>query len=295
MKFLKTNKIDIDDIISRVDRKNIIRRYIVLIFSLFLSALAFNLFFYSTKIVTGGISGLSIIIDDLTNIDPSMFMLIVNVLLLVLSYFLLGFSTTVKSLIGALLFPIFVSLTTNFNTFIDIEGADLLVKTLFGSVISGFASGLIFKVGFSSGGTDILAQIFSKYSKISIGKASMMVNTIIIVLSGFIFGWIKVMYAVIAIYIMSFITDKVLLGISNNKALFIITSKEKEIKQFIIENLKHSITVIKSSGGFTNKNRNILMVVIPTKEYFILKECINEIDKEAFFVVTDSYQVSGGE
>lgn len=295
MNFLKTNKIDIDDIMSRVDRKNIIRRYIVLIFSLFLSALAFNLFFYSTKIVTGGISGLSIIIDDLTNIDPSMFMLIVNVLLLVLSYFLLGFSTTVKSLIGALLFPIFVSLTTNFNTFIDIEGADLLVKTLFGSVISGFASGLIFKVGFSSGGTDILAQIFSKYSKISIGKASMMVNTIIIVLSGFIFGWIKVMYAVIAIYIMSFITDKVLLGISNNKALFIITSKEKEIKQFIIENLKHSITVIKSSGGFTNKNRNILMVVIPTKEYFILKECINEIDKEAFFVVTDSYQVSGGE
>ncbi len=298
MNFLKKSKnknITIDDIMLKVDKKHIIRRYVILIFSLFISALAFNLFFYSTKIVTGGISGLSIIIDELTNIDPSKFMLIVNILLLVLSYFLLGFETTIKSLIGALAFPLFVSLTEGLIGYIDIEGADLLIKTLFGSVISGFASGLIFKVGFSSGGTDIIAQIFSKYSKISLGKASMIVNTIIIVFSGFIFGWINVMYAVIAIYIMSVITDRVLLGISDNKAFFIITSREKEVKDFIINNLNHSVTIMKSSGGFTNKNRNVLMVAVPTREYFVLKECINEIDRDAFFIVTDSYQVSGGE
>lgn len=292
---IKKNNLNMENIINQIDRKNIVKRYIILIFSLFISALAFNLFFYSTKIVTGGISGLSIIIDELTNIDPSIFMLSVNILLLISSYFLLGFGKTIKSLIGALAFPIFVSLTEGLIGYIDIEGADLFIKTLFGSVISGFASGLIFKVGFSSGGTDIIAQIFSEYSKISLGKASMIVNTIIIVLSGFIFGWINVMYAVIAIYIMSIITDKVLLGISNNKAFFIITSKEKEVKNFIIKNLKHSVTIIKSSGGFTNKNRNVLMVAIPTREYFILKESINEIDNDAFFIVTDSYQVSGGE
>lgn len=291
--FIK-KKLDVEDVINIIDRKHIVRRYLILIFALFISALSFNLFFYSTKIVTGGISGLSIIIDDLTNIDPSMFMLVVNIFLLILSYFLLGFSTTMKSLIGALAFPIFVSLTEPLIQYINIEGADLLIKTLFGSIASGFTSGLIFKVGFSSGGTDILAQIFSKYSKISIGKASMYVNSIIIFCSGFTFGWINVMYAIVAIYIMSIITDKVLLGISNNKSFFIITSKEKEIKDFIIENLDHSVTILKSHGGFTNKNRNVLMVAVPTKEYFILKESINEIDKDAFFIVTDSYQVEGG-
>ena len=295
MEFFGKKKVDVENIVDKIDKKHVVRRYFILIFSLFLSALAFNMFFYSTKIVTGGISGLSIIIDSWTNIDPSKFMLVVNIILLILSYFLLGLSKTIKSLVGAIAFPLFVSLTEGLASYIDIEGADLLIKTLFGSVISGFTSGLIFKVGFSSGGTDILAQIFSHYSKISIGRASMFVNTIIILLSGFVFGWVNVMYAVIAIYIMSMITDNVLLGISDNKAFFIITSKEREVKDFIINELKHSVTVLKSSGGFTNKSRNVLMTAIPTKEYFVLKECINEIDKDAFFIVTDSYQVSGGE
>ena len=292
--FINKKKFDVSEIINIVYNKHIVKRYAILIFALFISAISFNLFFYSTKIVTGGISGLSIIVDEITNIDPSFFMLITNILLLILSYFFLGFSTTMKSLIGALAFPIFVSLTEPLIKIIDIEGADLLIKTLFGSISSGIASGLIFKVGFSSGGTDILAQIFSKYSKISLGKASMFVNSIIIVSSGFFFGWINVMYAIVAIYIMSVITDKVLLGISDNKAFFIITSKEEEVKDFIIENLDHSVTVLKSHGGFTNKNRNVLMVAVPTKEYFILKESINEIDEDAFFIVTDSYQVEGG-
>lgn len=293
-KLINKKEVDINNIPDIINKKHIVKRYVILILSLLLSALSFNLFFYSTKIVTGGISGLSIIIDTLTNIDPSVFMLVVNILLLILSYFLLGFSKTIKSLIGALAFPLFVSLTEPLIQYIDIQGADLLIKTLFGSITSGIASGLIFKVGFSSGGTDILAQIFSEYSKISLGKASMIVNTIIIIGSGFIFGWINVMYAIIAIYIMSIITDKVLLGISSNKAFFIITSKEEEIKKFIIENLNHSVTILKSHGGFTNKNRNVLMVAVPTKEYFILKECIDEIDEDAFFIVTDSYQVEYG-
>lgn len=88
---------DMEKIIDIVDKKHIFRRYIILIFALLLSALSFNLFFFSTKIVTGGISGLSIIIDTLTDINPSIFMLIVNVFLLILSYFMLGLSTTMKS------------------------------------------------------------------------------------------------------------------------------------------------------------------------------------------------------
>lgn len=293
--FKKKNPIDMEQLVKKIDGKHLVRRYIILILALLLSATSYNLFFVSGKIVTGGVSGTAIIIEELLNIDRSVFILVVNVILIVLSYFLLGKGQTVKNLVGSILYPLFVSLTANITNYIDIAEADLLIKTLFGAVLTGVASGMVFKVGFSSGGSDIITQILSKYSKISIGKASLMVNIIIIGFSGFIFGWINAMYGVIAIYIITTMTDKVLLGISDNKAFFIITSKEEEIKDFIIDNLKHSVTILKSQGGFTNKSRNVLMVIIPTKEYFILKESIHAIDDDAFFVVTDSYQVSGGE
>ena len=293
--FRKKENIDMEKLIKNIDGKHLFKRYSLLIFALFLSALSYNLFFVSGKIVVGGVSGIAIIVEEILNIDPSVFILLVNLILIVFSFFLLGKKTTLRNLVGSLAYPLFVSLTSNVINYIDITEADLLIKALFGAVLSGIASGLIFKVGFSSGGTDIITQVLSKYSKISIGKATLIVNTIIIGGSGFIFGWINVMYAVIALYIISVMTDKVLLGISDNKAFFIITSKEEEIKDFIIENLKHSVTILKSQGGFTNKNRNVLMVIVPTKEYFILKESIHEIDNESVFVVTDSYQVSGGE
>lgn len=294
-KLFKKSKINLDNVIDNVNNSHLFKRYLILIFALFLSSLSFNLFFYSAKIVTGGVSGVSIILDSLMNINPSTFIFVTNIILLIFSYFLLGKEKTFNSIVGALAYPIFVSLTENIVPFIDIGSADMLIKMLFGAILSGTASGLIFKVGFSSGGSDIVVQILSQYSKISIGRASLTFNSIIILISGFIYGWVNVMYAVMALYIMSVITDKVLLGISDNKAFFIITSKEDEIKDFIIDNLKHSVTVLKSHGGFTNKSRNVLMVVVPTKEYFVLKESINEIDKDAFFVVTDSYEVSGGE
>ena len=292
--FKKRKTEDMEVLLKKIDGKNLVRRYVLLILALFLSALSYNLFFVSGKIVVGGVSGIAIIIEEVFKMEPSTFILIVNIFLIILSFMLLDVKTTLRTMVGALAYPLFVSLTRTIGSYIDLSGADLLIKTLFGAVLSGVAEGLIFKVGFTSGGTGILTQILSKYSKISMGKASLFINIIIIGGSGFFFGWINVLYAVIAIYIITTMTDKVLLGISDNKAFFIITSKEEEIKDFIIDNLDHSVTILKSQGGFTNKTKNVLMVVIPTKEYFILKESIHEIDNDAFFVVTDSYQVSGG-
>lgn len=293
--FKKAPQEDMKEVLNKIDRKHVFIRYLTLIIALFIIAVSYNLFFVSGKIVTGGVSGLAIIVGDILNISPSIFIFVVNILLVIISFIFLGKEATLKTIIGSIMYPVFVSLTSNIGNYINLEGADLLVRTLFGAVLSGTASGLVFKAGASSGGTDIITQILHKYSKISIGKASLMVNSIIIGFSGFIYGWINVMYAVIALYIMSILTDKVLLGISSNKAFFIITSKENEIKDFIINTLGHSVTILKSQGGFTNKNKNVLMAVIPTKEYFIFKEGIHEIDNDSFFVVTDSYQVSGGE
>lgn len=290
--FKKKEKINILEII---EKKGLIKRYFLLVLGILLSAISFNMFFYPLKIVVGGISGVSIIINKLFNFNPTIFIYIVNGILIVFSYFLLGKEKTLKSLVGSLLFPLFVEITSFTTTILNISNDTILLYIIFGSVLSGISSGIIFKTGFSGGGTDILTQIFSKYSKISIGKAMLIINTIIIGTSGIVFSINSIMYALISLYIISIITDKVLLGISEDKVFFIVTDKEDEIKDYIVDNLKHTVTVLKGMGGFSNKKNNLLMTVVPTKEYFILKELIQYIDNDAFFVVSDSYQVIGGE
>ena len=103
-----------------------------------------------------------------------------------------------------------------------------------------------------------------------------------------------ILYAFVIIYISSFVIDKVILGISSNKAFYITTSKDEAVKDYLINNLKHTVTIFDVKGGFLQKKRRVLLAVVPTREYFKLKEGIKEIDPKAFFVVTDAYEVKGG-
>ena len=102
------------------------------------------------------------------------------------------------------------------------------------------------------------------------------------------------MYAIILLYISTIVIDKVLLGISNNKAFYIITHEEKKVKDYIINSLNHSVTTFDVKGAFLEKKRTVLLAVIPSREYFRVTEGIKLIDKDVFFVVTDAYQVEGG-
>ncbi len=279
---------------KKIYKKSRFKRYLQVVIGAFLSACAFNLFCAPNNLVAGGVSGLSIIIHYLFNIDTSLFIAIVDILLLVLSYFTLGKEKTMHSTLGSILFPLFIKLTQNINNFLHLDTSVLLLAVIFAGVIQGFGSGLIFKAGFSSGGTDIINQILSKYLKVSIGNAMYMSDGTIIILSGIVFGINKIMYAILLLYIISYITDRVILGVSDSKSFYIITSEDKKIKQYIIENLHHSVTELSAEGGFAGKKQKVLMCVLPTKEYYRFKQGINEIDENAFFVVTDAYEVVGG-
>lgn len=283
-----------ENIEKKIYKKSRFKRYLQVVIGAFLSACAFNLFCAPNNLVAGGVSGLSIIIHYLFNIDTSLFIAIVDILLLVLSYFTLGKEKTMHSTLGSILFPLFIKLTQNINNFLHLDTSVLLLAVIFAGVIQGFGSGLIFKAGFSSGGTDIINQILSKYLKVSIGNAMYMSDGTIIILSGIVFGINKIMYAILLLYIISYITDRVILGVSDSKSFYIITSEDKKIKQYIIENLHHSVTELSAEGGFAGKKQKVLMCVLPTKEYYRFKQGINEIDENAFFVVTDAYEVVGG-
>lgn len=286
-------KIIDENIIQSIYKKGRLKRWIEFIIGVLVVAVSYNVFIVPAKIVYG-VGGLGIIFNSLLGISPSFIILIGSVILLLLSFLFLGKEQTRHSVIGSLLYPVFVKLTEFSTDFINLSNTEPLLIVIFGAVISGFGLGLIFKSGFTTGGTDILNQIVSKYCKISMGNAMFFTDGIIIASSLFVFGATKLMYSILLLYIVSIMTDKVILGISQSKAFYIITDHELEVKKFVLKHLSHGVTVLDGKGGYTGNHQKVIMCIIPTKEYFLAKEGIHQIDPQAFFVVTDAYEVSGG-
>ena len=269
-----------------------LKRYITLLIGLFLYAFAYNLFLKPNSIVAGDVDGIANIFKEMIN--PNLLITILCIILLILSFPLLGVKKTIGSIIGTLVFPIFVTLTSDISSYIKIDSDDLLLVAVVAGVIRGVGYGLTFKMGFTTGGTDILNQIVAKYMHTSIGNAMLIVDGSIVLVGGFVFGWTNMLYAIIVLYILSIITDKIMLGISKSKAFYIITSEEDKVKDYIMNKLGHGVTIFPVKGGYTKEKQKMLMCVIPTREYYKLKEGISEIDNESFFVITDAYEVKGG-
>lgn len=273
-------------------KNNILKRYTTLIIGLFIYALSYTLFLKTNNIVAGDVDGIAIIFQH--QVDPNLMVTILCIFLLLISFPLLGVKTSMYSIIGTFSFPIFVTLTSNIANIIQIESTDLLLIAIFAGVLRGIGYGLTFKMGYTTGGTDILNQIVAKYFHVSIGTAMLIVDGSIIVAGGFTYGWTNMLYALVVLYILSIITDRMMLGISKSKAFYIITDEEDKVKDFIMHTLGHGVTVFPVKGGYTEEKRKMLMCVIPTREYYRLKEGISTIDKGSFFVITDAYEVKGG-
>lgn len=283
------------DTLHIIFKKHRFLRYSQLVLGLIISALAFNIFLFPFDIVFGGVSGISILINNYIKIDPSLFIFISSLVLLVVSFFALGWKETKYSILGSILFPLFVKATSYVALWIKLSNADILLICIFGGILYGLGAGLVFKSGFTTGGTDILNQILKKYAKLSLGTSMLIIDGTIVLASAFVFGFTKFMYGIIVLYLISILTDKVVLGTSDSKAFYIITSKPEQISNFIINELNHSLTSINAVGAYSKKDTAVLFTVIPTREYFKLKEGIQVIDSKAFFTVVDAYEVMGGE
>ena len=283
------------NVLETIRKKKLVTRYLILIVSLFISACYFNLLQLPSQIVTGGSTGVSIILNSYFGLEPSTIIFVISLVLLIVGFIFLGVEKTSGAVVSTVIYPIFVKLTADISTYITVDLSDKILISLFLGLLSGVTTGMVYKVGFSNGGFSIISEIISKYKKIPISNTSFVINLIIVIAGGVSFGWTMVMYAIIVLYIYSIVLDRVLIGVSRNKALYIITSEEDVIRDYIMNSLKHGVTIFDVKGGFLEKKRKVLMTVIPNKEYFRLKEGIKEIDKDAFFIVTDAYQVYGGE
>ncbi len=281
------------DIKELILKKNRLVRIILILVAILLSAIVYNLFLLPLSLVTGGTGGIATITHYLYDIDPALMILILSLACCIISFMYLGVERTTGTLLASFLYPLMVKMTSNISTQFMIDTSDVLLVVLFAGVLSGVANGLMYKSGYSNGGFPVISQVLYEKFQISIAKSSMIINVIIVLIGAFFFGTTNALYAIIYLYINNIVMDRVLLGISTNKAFYIMTHKEEEIKDYIINNLHHTVTTFNVKGGFLEDKRKVILTVIPSSDYYKLTEGIKTIDKEAFFVATDSYQVEG--
>lgn len=288
-------KFNYKELIDEVSSKDFWPRFFVMVISVLVLAINYNTFLLYNNLVIGGTSGLATIVYHWTGLEPATFISLFNLFFIAISFFLLGPKTTGLTLVGSLLYPLFVSLTSDIclNLAQYLVFDSFILIAIISGILFGIANGFIYKTGFSTGGADIAIQIVNKYLKIPTGTASFIINFTVIALGGVIFGINKAIYAVIVIAINSLLVDKIMIGISDSKMFYIHSKKTKEITEFITE-IKSGYTIMNTKGGYTNEPNNIIMCVIPTRDYYMFKNVLEKIDPEVFFIISDCYEVYGG-
>lgn len=274
--------------------QGLIKDYITASFFVFMIAFTFNTFFYSFEMVIGGSSGIAILVNFITGIKPSIIILFIHIGVLIVGYFLLGWTRVSKSIYGSLIYPVFVELSSpiaNFVMNLSIGSEHLFIIIVLGSVIYGWAQGNLYKIDYTAGGSDVINQIVNKFTGITMGTSNFIVNSFIVLAGGFILGWVKVLYAILILYVIGIASDRAQLGSYSNKAFYIITKKENEVSDFIKKTLGINVTSLESVGGFEGKEGNIIMCIISNNDYYHLKEGIEEIDPNSLFIITHAYKL----
>lgn len=276
---------------GKLNKKTLING-MLLILGCLLIALTFNIFCVPNKIVPGGLSGVGIIFDHLFEIKTSYVLLVGNLLLVTTGIICLGLKDTIPSIIGAVVYTLIMYLTEYMNITINLSSVFLNVITV--GVLFGVGCTMVYLSGCSLGGLDIIGVIFNKKFGLTLGTSLFIVNGTVLVIGTFIFGIEALLISLIIRYIESKIIDTFLTGISDSKILFINTDKIEEITKYIIEEIESGVSEIKVTSGFKKQKNTVLMCVVPTEKYLLLKSQIIQIDNDAFITVMDSYEVYGG-
>ena len=266
-----------------------IKEYIIVALACVVMAFNINYFFVGNKLAEGGVSGLSLIIHYLSNIDVSYLYFALNIPLIILAYIFLGKNFLLKTFFATFVLSVFLKVFSSFSEPLD----DILLAAIFGGAINGIAIGIVFYAGGSTGGMDIVAKIVNKYTGIPISRILLATDFIVLSIVAVIFGKVIFMYTLISLVISSKMIDIIQVGIYSAKGVTIITTKEDEIRKRIMEDTGRGITLIDAKGGYTQKEIGMLYCVVGQYQLIKVKTIVKEVDPSAFMIVADVHEVIG--
>jgi len=271
------------------DVRDSIVEYVYVIVGAAIIAIGFNVFLLPNQAASGGVSGISTILHGLFGWNPGIVQYAFNIPLFIAGVLLLGKKFGIKSFIGTITLPFIVLLTNSWEPWTD----NPLLGALFGGIIVGLGIGLVFKGNASTGGTDLLAQIITKFTGLSLGTSVLLIDGVIAISAAIVFDLEKGLYALIGLYVTTKTIDIIQLGFSQSKMVYIITLKQDEVREAIYAEINRGVTKLPAIGGYTGEARPVLMVVVYQTEFTKLKQLIKSVDPSAFVIVSDAYEVLG--
>jgi len=254
-----------------------------------LVAIAFNLFLLPNRVASGGVSGISTIIDATLGWEPAYVQWALNIPLFIAGVIFLGRQFGAKTLIGTMFLPFVVYVTKHMEP----ATHDPLLGALFGGVGVGLGLGIVFRGKASTGGTDLAAQIIHKFTGLSLGLCVALIDGVIVLTAAIVFDLERGLYALIGLYVTSKTIDLVQVGVRRSKMALIITQKEEDVRKAVLHEIDRGVTRLSAMGGYTDTERPVLMVVIDQTEFTKLKQMIKAIDPTAFVIITDASDVLG--
>ena len=266
----------------------VILTYMFMTIGILLAAIALEVFLIPNKIIDGGITGVSIILSFLTNINLSIFIIILNIPFLLLGFRHLGKNFLIQSTVAMALFSVLLEIFKQ----VDVVTNDVLLATVFGGILLGIGVGFVIRYGACLDGVETVAILINKKTSFSVGQVILLVNLVIYMVAGILFGWDRALYSIMTYFITYKLIDMVSEGLEQAKAALIITNNSEEIARSIYKKLGRTVTFIEGEGLISGK-KVVLYVVVTRIELRELKKIVEADDVSAFMTITDVSEIVG--
>ena len=273
------------------EQKEICKKIFMILLGSLVYSIAVNAFIAPYQLLSGGVTGISLILQYISNIPSGYWVLLINIPIFIIGYKLIDKDFTILSFIGMISMSILLIVTKDIVSILNVN--DIVISTIFGGILSGIGSGLIFKAGASQGGTDIIAIIIRKKNGIKMSTLYFILNGIIAIIGVFITGVKLTLYTLVLMYIKSIVIDKVINMFNNKKILIIVTSKEEEVSNAIINKIGRGTTFLYGEGAYTGVKRKIIYCVVVQNELHKVNKLVQEIDDTALISIFDATYVKG--
>lgn len=275
----------------------LLRGYIKEYFMIFAGSLfyaaGFQIFLYRNDIITGGVTGIAMIINLISHLPVGILVIIMNIPLFIMARMSFGRRSTIASLICMTVSSLMIDAIALYS--IDLGNVDMMVSSIYGGLLMGIGLGVVYLTGATTGGVDIMAKFLrSKWQHINLGTIILILDIVVIVVFAISFKKVEsALYALIAMFINATVVDVVLYGLKSSKACYIISEKSDTIKQRLLDELDRGVTVLHGEGGYTGERKDILLCTINKGQISQVRSIIKQEDSAAFVMVSDVRDVFG--
>ena len=272
-----------------------IRDYVLIILGALVQAVGLRLFMVPAELASGGISGISQLINHYTNWPIGLMVFLGNIPLFLLGWRMLGGRRfAVRTLVAVVTYSFFTE-AVMWLPFFPANGLthDLVLNSLYGAAVSGIGYGLVYRGQGTSGGSDILARILNRWRGVSMTQSYLLTDALVILAAGFVFGWEKALYAIITLYVSGLVVDSTLEGAGTVRTAMIVTNRMEAIANRVLHEMERGVTFLHGTGGYTMESRPVVYIVITRSEVQQLKNIVHETDPDAFMVIGQAHEALG--